>query len=228
VLTLLATSKISFFLRLPNKIGAQGLTVKHAHGDGAPFTKATGVSLPAHYFDLDKGRVKDTMPNAADLNEQIHRVHNTVLKALGYCKQYGFEPTRALMEEWYDKVTTMREQLQAAQPKVKRINKAIVEGLREEVAALEAELVKKKAELLQAELATGEYQGHLLLHFFGRYALEKEELAANTHKIFRNVAGESACRRLRRVTMPRTTTYEITAAVVVRWAAATWSNYAQA
>ncbi|RZK44985.1 MAG: hypothetical protein EOO61_01765 [Hymenobacter sp.] len=181
-------SKISFFLRLPNKIGAQGLTVKHAHGDGAPFTKSTGVSLPERYFDLDKGRVKDTVPNAADLNEQIHRVHNTVLKALGYCNQYGVEPTRAVMEEWYDKVTTMRQQLQDAQPKVKRIKKVIVEGLREEVANLEAELVRKKAELLEAELATGEYREHLLLHFFERYALEKEELAENTHKIFRNVA----------------------------------------
>lgn len=181
-------SKISFFLRLPNKIGACGLTVKHAHGNEAPFTKATGVSLPEHYFDLDKGRVKDTVPGAADLNEQIHRVHYTVQKALDYCRKYELEPTRAAMEEWYDKVTTMRKQLRDVQPKAKRVQQAIVESLREELAELEAAVVAKKNELLQAELATGEYRAHLLLYFFERYASDKVELAENTHKIFRNVA----------------------------------------
>ena len=181
-------SKISFFLRLPNKIGACGLTVKHAHGNEAPFTKATGVSLPERYFDLEKGRVKDNVPNAADLNEQIHRVHNTVQKALDYCNKYEVEPTRVTMEQWYDKVTTMRQQLHVAQPRVKQLRKVVVEKLREELAELEAEVVAKKAELLQAELATGEYRAHLLLHFFERYASDKEELAKNTHKIFRNVA----------------------------------------
>lgn len=182
-------SKISFFLRLPNKIGARGLTVKHSHGTEAPFTKATGVSLPEHYFDLEKGRVKDKVVGAADLNEQIHRVHNTVQLALDYCHKYKVEPTRVAMEEWYDKVTKMRAQLHGSKPKVKQLNKALLEKLREELAELEAEVIAKKAEILQAELATGDYKGHLLLTFFERYDKEKdEELAANTLKIFRNVA----------------------------------------
>ena len=182
-------SKISFFLRLPNKIGASGLTVKHAHGDEAPFTKATGVSLPKHYFDLDKGRVKDNVPRAADLNEQIHRVHNTVQLAAGYCKKYEVEPTRAAMEEWYDKVTKMRSDLNRVQPKVKQLNKVLLEKMREELVELEEAVVAKKAEILQAELASGEYKGHLLLTFFERYDDEKtESLAANSLKIFRNVA----------------------------------------
>jgi hypothetical protein len=182
-------SKISFFLRLPNKIGARGLTVKHTHGTEAPFTKATGVSLPERYFDLERGRVKDNVPGAADLNDQIHRVHNTVQLALDYCHKYKVEPTRAAMEEWYDKVTKMRADLQRVQPKLKQIEKAIIEELRDELAELEAQVIAKKAEILQAELATGNYRGHLLLNFFERYVEEKqEELATNTLKIFRNVA----------------------------------------
>jgi Phage integrase SAM-like domain len=179
-------STISFILRPANKQAENPITVKHTHGTLAPFTKATGISVPSKYFDKVSGKVSNKLTNHVELNAAIEQVRSDVEKAARNILGWEEQPDNAAMAREYDAILKGRAETAANYVKVKVKYGSILEQLKGELADLEQQVIEKKARIIEYEISLGQFEGKLITKFIQDYIDTKGKRLA-TNRVYKSL-----------------------------------------
>jgi site-specific recombinase XerD len=179
-------SKISFVLRPANAQGESPVSIKHTHSTLTPFTKATGESVPAQYFDTRTGKVSNKLPNHVELNTKIEQVRTDVEKAARNVIGWREQPDREKLAKEYDAIVAGRAKTLANYHTLKKGFEGFAEQLRAEIADLETQLEAKKVELRDYEMSLGSFEGKLLVTFIERYR-DTQKITSNTKRAYNNL-----------------------------------------
>jgi len=180
-------SKITFVLRPANASGEHPISIKHTHSTLTPFVKATGVSIPAVYFDTKTGKVSNKVPAHVTFNAAIEQVRADVEKAVRNVLAWEEAPDRVTVSKEYDAILRGRENTAVNLRKIKVVYESFADELRHEIAELELQLETKKVELRDYEMTLGSFEGKLLKTFIERYR-DEQKVTANTKLAYTNLS----------------------------------------
>lgn len=180
-------SKISFILRPANKNGEHPIAIKHTHSTLTPFAKATGVSVPAKYFDTKTGKISNKVPAHVKFNQQIEQVRADVELAADRIRNWEEQLDRATMARAYDDIISSRIKLDNDYRTIRKRYEGFAEQLRHEITELKATLEEKQTKLRDYEMSLGSFDGKLLKTFILRYK-DTQKITANTKLAYKNLA----------------------------------------